>query len=473
MRTETNCTLVYCFILVLLHRVLRVGVFNSREDGIRTIIEELLKPYGPLTHPGVDFGKISVKPFLGSFFLLPSLLHLPKPFFCALLYFRLWKISTVAVSLRTAERLSCTIKRRASSSSRFKQNRASMKAALDQQLVRHVLSPYLLGSSRLFQKISGKVETPLYLELLRSKGNDGVEGTADANIVVVLHGVLGSGKNLRTFSQMLIDQAMKRSGKVWEAALLDLRCHGQSTGRPTLSPPHTISAAATDVAQTVQIMWPNKRLAGLIGHSLGGKVALLAASQLHPASVWTLDSWPFKDDGTGGLSSDVQRVLSIVEKVPVPLDNREQLYTLLNERGLRSKVLQQWLGSSLKPQRSLRNRLHHEDGEKEKYDWMFDVAGIREMYSNYLEIDTSGILSSGKLNVHVVIAGKNENWSQSALKRIEDAASASQGKTTMHTCPNVGHWLHSENPKGVADLIAPHLVDDYASSTPEEGSNLS
>jgi pimeloyl-ACP methyl ester carboxylesterase len=55
--------------------------------------------------------------------------------------------------------------------------------------------------------------------------------------------------------------------------LVDLRNHGQSAQIKGLEPPHDISNAAKDVANLVKSQnwaWPDV----VIGHSMGGKVAL-------------------------------------------------------------------------------------------------------------------------------------------------------------------------------------------------------
>ncbi|KAM0917182.1 hypothetical protein ACQ4PT_009621 [Festuca glaucescens] len=90
----------------------------------------------------------------------------------------------------------------------------------------------------------------------------------------VLHGLLGSGRNWRTFSRTLASQLRDRSpSDEWKMVLVDLRNHGNSARIKRLSPPHNMSSAAKDLADLVKTRgwtWPDV----VVGHSMGGKVAL-------------------------------------------------------------------------------------------------------------------------------------------------------------------------------------------------------
>lgn len=59
----------------------------------------------------------------------------------------------------------------------------------------------------------------------------------------------------------------------WRMVLVDLRNHGKSAGTRGLDPPHDLVNAARDLANLVKSqnwMWPDV----VVGHSMGGKVAL-------------------------------------------------------------------------------------------------------------------------------------------------------------------------------------------------------
>ena len=56
--------------------------------------------------------------------------------------------------------------------------------------------------------------------------------------------------------------------------LVDQRNHGKSGHLAGLNPPHTLAASAADIAALLRDVLGNRPLHAMLGHSLGGKVAL-------------------------------------------------------------------------------------------------------------------------------------------------------------------------------------------------------
>ncbi|MFV0406078.1 MAG: alpha/beta fold hydrolase [Propioniciclava sp.] len=90
--------------------------------------------------------------------------------------------------------------------------------------------------------------------------------------VAFLHGLLGQGKNWATVANVLGDQG--------PALLLDLPNHGRSDWTPDLSYPALADQIATELQQHLD---PSGRIA-IVGHSMGGKVAMALALR-HPELV--------------------------------------------------------------------------------------------------------------------------------------------------------------------------------------------
>ncbi|KAK3259379.1 hypothetical protein CYMTET_31619 [Cymbomonas tetramitiformis] len=90
-----------------------------------------------------------------------------------------------------------------------------------------------------------------------------------ARTAVIVHGLLGSGRNWRSFSRQLGKELEKSSSHPWRFLLVDQRNHGQSTFRGHEGP-HTIDVCAQDIVKLLDGRAPDV----LVGHSLGGKVVL-------------------------------------------------------------------------------------------------------------------------------------------------------------------------------------------------------
>eukprot|EP00890_Picochlorum_soloecismus_P001198 jgi/Picsp_1/2079/NSC_05544-R1_protein len=308
----------------------------------------------------------------------------------------------------------------------------------------------------------------LFYEILRNKNND---KNKEENIAVVLHGLLGTGRNLRTFASQLLKEVSRETNN-WTLVLMDLRHHGRSHGYFVPQGPDTVENAAKDVIQTMEQIWSTGALVGesksrcksntvLIGHSLGGKVALSVTKQLSekesslsaPSQTWLLDSSPFQIRNRGsGTSSDVLRVLEAIRGIKVPLESRDKLYTLLDAQGF-SKGLQQWLGSNLV------------NDANDQYTWNFNFDGVVSMFDSYLETPMEGFLAKPPqgCSIHLVRALKSNRWDKDSIKSLDEISKISvlddtSGTTHIHELENAGHWLHAENPKGLIEIMAPHLT---------------
>jgi pimeloyl-ACP methyl ester carboxylesterase len=296
--------------------------------------------------------------------------------------------------------------------------------------------------------------------MLFSGQSGGFDDSAGANskLAVVMHGLLGAGRNLRGFTTELFKQA----NSTWTVVFVDLRNHGKSAHRPHLDPPHTIEAAAKDVIATVQESWPSGQIDALIGHSLGGKVALEIAKQLGststtssdvhpPRQVWCLDSIPGKVPE--GVSDDVSSVIYTINEITLPIPSREWLFAELDRRGHQNKGFQQWLASNLQSRKP---------GEK-AYEWIFNVSGATEMFESYKSTAYWDLLRSPSTEIHLIKAMKGGRWNKGGNEMADTLHELEQkldknSRFRVHEMMHVGHWLHAEDPKGVASLMAPYML---------------
>ncbi|KAI8108115.1 hypothetical protein M9434_006145 [Picochlorum sp. BPE23] len=277
------------------------------------------------------------------------------------------------------------------------------------------------------------------------------EQNESESVSVVLHGLLGTGRNLRTFVNMLFNGLVSDEtccSTKHRVLLMDLRHHGKSNQIFDPSGPDTIENAAQDVIHTVEKANPGVGVERIIGHSLGGKVSLEVARQLDtPCQVWTLDSFPFSfDESSKRNALGVLKVLETIAGIVQPLESRAELYEILENHGF-SKGLQQWLGSNLV------------GNDDEGYVWNFHIPGVFNMYESYGKTDYSDFLAKppDQCRVEIIRALESKGWDEESIEKLQYLSSNSRGMTRVHELENAGHWLHAENPSGLAELMLPHM----------------
>jgi pimeloyl-ACP methyl ester carboxylesterase len=257
-------------------------------------------------------------------------------------------------------------------------------------------------------------------------------GAAPSRWAFLLHGILGSGQNLRTVARRLT-----AADPSWGFVLPDLRNHGESRGAP---PPHTVAACAEDLLALSASLDIEPRTA--IGHSFGGKVALVWGALLEARGrpvdrVWALDVPPGPPDIALALSSEVVRVVTALRAIPLPLPRRDSIVPILTGAGF-SDGLAQWMTTNLR-------------ATDAGFVWRFDLDGIEEMLHDYARVDTWPWLESPtrRARVDVVRAERSERWSDAELGRFARAPAS----VRLHVLPDAGHWLHVDNPDGLHALL--------------------
>jgi pimeloyl-ACP methyl ester carboxylesterase len=247
----------------------------------------------------------------------------------------------------------------------------------------------------------------------------------------LLHGILGSGQNLRTVARRLA-----AADPSWGFVLPDLRNHGESVGAP---PPHTVSACADDLFALSDSLGIRPRTA--IGHSFGGKVALVwgarAERRGEPVDhVWALDVPPGLVDIPLAMQSEVVAVVQTLRTIPQPLPRRDTVVDLLTAGGF-SPGLAQWMTTNLR-------------ATDAGFVWRFDLDGITEMLLDYASVDTWPWLldPARRARVDVVRAERSDRWSEAELGRFEGVP-----RLQLHVLRDAGHWVHVDNLEGLLALL--------------------
>jgi esterase len=248
--------------------------------------------------------------------------------------------------------------------------------------------------------------------------------------LLVLHGIYGSGRNWGTIARRLVEARPE-----WGALLVDLRNHGGSRGFPG---PHTVAAAAADVDRLVEHL--DFHAAAVLGHSFGGKVALTYAEHHGDElrQVWVMDSTPAVREPEGS----AWRMIETVRSLPETFGSRQEAVDGIAAAGYPDAVAQ-WFAINLEPA----------DG---RYRWRIDLDAMEEMLRDFFRTDLWSAVEDPPegVEVHVVKARDSSTLDDESRARVERAAEG--GRTFFHELKG-GHWLNTDNPEGVLDLLRARL----------------
>lgn len=238
----------------------------------------------------------------------------------------------------------------------------------------------------------------------------------------------------------------------WQVLLVDLRSHGESPSATlqNLLGPSSVETAAADVLHLLRHLriFPNT----LVGHSFGGKVVLSMAEQFgtrlpRPVSVWVLDTIPGPVPGAPAApavshADHPRHLIHTLRALPLPISSRGDLIARLQSEGF-SDPIARWVATNLRPQPGR--------GSGDGLVWSFDLNGIADMYTSYERKSHWQLLEAPPqgLSVHFVRAEHSSfRWAGGDAERIKALGHA------VHLLRDAGHWVHTDNPQGLLDIMA-------------------
>ncbi|GAB4559952.1 MAG: hypothetical protein Tsb0020_06230 [Haliangiales bacterium] len=273
---------------------------------------------------------------------------------------------------------------------------------------------------------------------------------APRRYLMVLHGIYGRGQNWRSFATKL---AKRRPD--WGLVLVDLRMHGDSRGAP---PPHTVAAAAADLAPLAEALADrNQPISAIAGHSFGGKVALAfrhgpAGDEL--SQTWLFDSSPSAaPHARDAPDNTVQQVLRMLEALPPRFASRAAFVDHVTGRGF-APALGHWLAMNLAPADA--GDTGDTSDKAGGLRLLLDTDAMGALLDDYYATDAWPMLSAGPGVAHVVIAGASNSISGADRERLATLAERGAPVHT-HTIPEASHWLHVDALQPLLDLVADTL----------------
>lgn len=240
---------------------------------------------------------------------------------------------------------------------------------------------------------------------------------------VLLHGFLGSGKNLRTLATRFAERAPSRV-----FLLPDLPGHGTS---PEVSP-------TTDLREMGAAVLATARAEGLdgaldfVGHSLGGRVAL-GASLVEPGSVRSVVLLDIAPSPIPTDESESGKVLQLLLSAPAEATDRRELRAFLVDRGL-SGPIADWLMMNVEKQGAT-------------FRWRFDRAALGELHRRVNREDLWEAVERPGADLLCVRGGESSYVSDADAQRLQRAGAR------VETLPGVGHFVHVDGLEPLLGLL--------------------
>jgi pimeloyl-ACP methyl ester carboxylesterase len=246
--------------------------------------------------------------------------------------------------------------------------------------------------------------------------------------IVLLHGFLGAARNLATLARGL-------AGRVAGSTIvsLDLTGHGES---PPLPPRPDLAVIARDVRDTARALelpvpWT------LVGHSLGGRVALRTGLDAAAAvgRLTLLDVTPAPLAAGGETAAVVKALVG----APDTGRTRDEFRAWFRGAGLPSAAVE-WL---------LLNLVH----EGDTYRWRVDRAALADLFPAIGAEDLwPAVEGRHPYAVHVIRGGASGYVSDADARRLTAAGAR------VDTLAGAGHFLHVDRPAELLDRIVQGLV---------------
>ena len=245
--------------------------------------------------------------------------------------------------------------------------------------------------------------------------------------VILLHGLFGQGSNLGSVSRALISD--------FRVHCLDLPDHGRS--------PWLADASLSTYAQAVARWMDQHELlaAHILGHSLGGKVAMeLAVTQ--PERVRKL---VVADMAPITYTEHHQQILEALQQVArQQCEARAEAEALLNEV-IDDPGVVGYLLMSLE-----------RGAESEVYQWRFNLAGLADAYDRLREAPSEAGPFQGQT---LFLKGSESTYIQEAHEsEIQRRFPGSE----LVTVEEAGHWLHVDQPNQFNDAVRAFLLADQS-----------
>ncbi len=245
--------------------------------------------------------------------------------------------------------------------------------------------------------------------------------SSDIPTIILIHGMFGSLSNLGMLARTLIDR--------YRVISVDLRNHGDSPHEQKMD----IPSMAADIVELMDCLQIDS--AALIGHSLGGKIAMQVALD-SPARVTALvvaDIAPVTYQG-----GQDRALAGLVALGAGSIESRSAADKLLSEY-IEEPATRAFL---------LKNLARDKQGS---LSLKLNISSIEENYATTLVAAPSGDSFSGPT---LFLKGENSAYIQDKYRPVIEQMFP---RVALQVVAKAGHWLHAEQPQMFNGLVAEFL----------------
>ncbi|MEM8486769.1 MAG: alpha/beta fold hydrolase [Bacteroidota bacterium] len=241
--------------------------------------------------------------------------------------------------------------------------------------------------------------------------------------LLILHGLLGASGNWHTLSRSVFSEK-------YSVYTLDLRNHGRSPHNPVFD----YASMTADVREF--ILDNQLGQAHVLGHSMGGKVAMWLALE-HPELVSKLI---VADMAPRAYPPHHMHILNALKGLDLPAySGRQDIDNALAEH-IKEAGVRQFL---------LKNLASQGGG---RYSWKMNLDAIYNSYTRINEgVETAQQFTGPALFVK---GGRSNYITENDAPQIQQLFPAAQ----IQHLPNVGHWVHAEAPQAFAAMVMSFLA---------------
>ncbi|MBQ4832358.1 alpha/beta fold hydrolase [Pseudoalteromonas sp. MMG010] len=239
--------------------------------------------------------------------------------------------------------------------------------------------------------------------------------------VILIHGLFGSLENLNVIAKPLSEH--------YKVTNVDLRNHGGSFHSPQMN----YEAMADDICSLMDSLGIKK--AHIIGHSMGGKVAM----QLALTHSDKINKLVVLDIAPVEYPARHTKIIHALKHVQEKQVNDRKQADLLMQPFIEELGVRQFLLKSLTK------------NENNEYHWRFNLAVLDEKYRT---ITANVNENNSCLCDTLFIKGNDSDY---ILPEHKDAIISRFKNTSVKIIHGAGHWLHAQKPQAVNKIIQDFL----------------